>query len=185
MRRHDARWVAGLRAGDTGTFDEIHACYAPRLYGFLRRMTGRADVADDLLQDSFVSFARAAPSLRDDTDVGAYLFTIARNAYRSHRRWALLDLARWLSTPHHDACDPRFEARADASEAARRLERELAALPEDQREALLLVSVDGMTCEEAAKVAGVSAAALRKRVSRARAALGDALGELAVGRGAS
>ncbi len=163
-------------------FDEVHARHAPRLYGFLRRMTGRADVADDLLQDAFVSFARAAPTLREDTDVGAYLFTIARNAYRSHRRWALLDVARWFSAPHPEVCDPRFEERADATEAARRLERELGALPDEQREALLLVTVDGMSCEQAARIVGVSAAALRKRVSRARAALGDALGELALGR---
>ncbi|MCC6649325.1 MAG: RNA polymerase sigma factor, partial [Polyangiaceae bacterium] len=167
MRDEHERWVKGLRDGDGAVFDEIHARHAGRLYGFLRRMTGRADVADDLLQDTFLSLARAAPTLRDDTDVGAYLFTIARNAYRSHRRWSLLDVARWFAAPHPDTTDPRYEERMDATAATRRLERELAALADDQREAVLLVCVEGMSCDDAAAIAGVPAATLRKRLSRA------------------
>lgn len=183
MRHDHERWIRGLRAGDGAVFDEIHSAHAARLYGFLRRMTGRADVADDLLQDTFLSLARAAPTLRDDTDVGAYLFTIARNAYRTHRRWSLLDLARWFAAPHAETADPRFEERLDACEATRRLERELGALPDDQREAVLLVCVEGMSCDDAAAIVGVPAATLRKRLSRARAALDGALGPLRLRRG--
>jgi len=65
-----------------------------RIYSFLLRLCGRRDVADDLFQETWAKLATNAVRLREDSDLAAWLFTVARNVYRSHRRWTLLHLSR-------------------------------------------------------------------------------------------
>ena len=177
MHERDGEIVAGLRAGRPRAFDEAYARYAAGIHGFLRRMSGRADVADDLLQDTFLALARGAPGLREDTDLAAFLYTVARNAFRSHRRWSLLDVGRFLSADRHEAADPRIEERIAATEDARRLEQAIERLPDDQREVLLLVTGEGLSCERVGAILQIPGATVRKRLSRARAALDAALVE--------
>ena len=75
-------------------FDRTYAEMHPRILGFLLRLSGRRDTAEDLAQETWLKFARVAPTLPAETNVPAYLFTVARNAFVSHRRWAMLDLSR-------------------------------------------------------------------------------------------
>jgi RNA polymerase sigma-70 factor (ECF subfamily) len=168
--------VAGLRRGDPKAFDAAYARYRGRLYGFLVRLTRRPFLAEDLLQETWLSLARHALTLRADTNLGAWLFTVARNRYRSYRRWALLDADRlrevglWpraTGSPFDDAA---------ADETERRLEALLGSLPLKYREAVLLVGVEGLAPEQAAEVLGVSPEALRQRLSRGRAMLRERLG---------
>src|SRR5690242_5312949 len=90
----EQRLVAGLRSGDAVAFDRVYATFHPRVYGFLLRLSGRRDTAEDLAQETWLRLARAAPGLRPDTTLKPLIFTIARNAFLSHRRWAMLDLSR-------------------------------------------------------------------------------------------
>jgi RNA polymerase sigma factor (sigma-70 family) len=178
MSHTDDALIERLRQGDRGAFDRIYGLYAERIHGFLLRLVRDPVVADDLSQDTWASFARAAGSLRDGSDLAAYLFTIARNQARSHRRWSLLDLLR-LALPEagEDVCDgaPSLELSLDAARAAGRLERALGALEQPHRELILLVCVEGFDQAQAASILGLSPAALRKRLSRGRAALAAAL----------
>jgi len=171
----DQALVAALGRGDPVAFDQAYARYRGRLYAFLVRLTRRPFLAEDLLQDTWLSLARHAASLRPDTNLGAWLFTVARNRYRSYRRWALLDADRlrevglWpreTGSPFEDAA---------ASETERRLEAALGALPLKYREALLLVGVEGLAPEGAAEVLGLRPEALRQRLSRGRALMRDRL----------
>ncbi len=170
---------ARLRSGERAAFDEVYATYRTRLYSFLLRLSGRREVAEDLFQETFTKLATHAASLRDDSDLAAWLFTVARNAYRSHRRWALLDFSRFVASddPYalaaSNAKSP--EAEAEGAQRTRRLEGALATLPEKSREALLLVGIDGFEQEQAASIVGVSYAAFRQRLARARAELATAL----------
>jgi RNA polymerase sigma-70 factor (ECF subfamily) len=170
--------VAGLRRGDAASFDAVYARYRDRVHGFLLRLAGRRDVAEDLFQETWLKLARAAPRLAEDTDLRAWLFTVARNAWISHRRWSMLDLSR-LVVLEDDALPPPHapdaDARTDAARAVAQLERALASLPPASREVLLLVGVEGMDQEQAAAVLGVSYAALRQRLARARAQLAERL----------
>ena len=178
----EAALVAKLRGGDADAFDVVYDRFRARVYGFLLRSCRRADLADDLLQETFLALARAAPTLREDTDLGAWLFAVARNAWRAHRRWQLLDVSRWLVLGAVDeesplvAGGPTPEDATEASRAAARLERALGDLPESYREVLLLVGVEGMDQAQVAGVLGVSYATLRKRLSRARELLAERLG---------
>lgn len=171
--------IERLRCGERAAFDEVYATHRTRLYAFLLRLCGRRDVADDLFQETWTKFAQHAPSLRDDSDLAAWLFTVARNAYRSHRRWALLDLSRMFrgddpyATAPSNARGP--DAEVEGREQRARLERALASLPEKSREALLLVAVEAFEQEQAAAIVGISYAAFRQRLTRARAELALAL----------
>jgi RNA polymerase sigma-70 factor (ECF subfamily) len=151
----DGELLARLRRGDERAFDAAYARHAPRLFRFLLRMCSRA-AAEDVLQEVWLKLATRAAELAPDTDLGAWLFTVARNGWlgraRSEGRMPLMDAAR--------------------AEEVARLERALARLSAADREALLLVGVEGMAPAVAAKVVGISDLAFRQRLHRARARLG-------------
>jgi RNA polymerase sigma-70 factor (ECF subfamily) len=154
-------------------FDRTYAEMHPRILGFLLRLSGRRDTAEDLAQETWLKFAKAAPGLPADTNVPAYLFTVARNAFVSHRRWAMLDLSRlvMLGFETFGEAAPAPDEEHDRARAIRILETALAKLPFASREVLLLVGAEGLEQEEVARILGVSYDALRKRLSRARAEL--------------
>src|SRR6185369_12964348 len=109
-------------------------------------------IAEELLQETWVRLATHARALARDTNLRAWLYTVARNLYRSHRRRALLDLEllrfwRRASREHSPAASPH--EMAVVSEAERRLEAAVAALPLAQREILLLVAVEEFSPSQA------------------------------------
>ena len=174
--------VDRLRRGDPQAFDRVYATYHPRLFSFLLRLSGRRHIAEDLAQETWLRLAKAAPTLREDTTLGPYLFTIARNAFMSHRRWAMLDLSH-LVTFGLDAIGSTATAASPETEHGRAvtvalLEAALKQLPLASREVLLLVGVEGMDQEEVARVLGVTYDALRQRLSRARAQLAETMDRL-------
>src|SRR6187200_3089339 len=87
----DADLVARLRAGDVEAFDAIYDEYRPRIFGFLLHLSRRRTVAEDLLDETFLRLVKHAPALRPDTNLGAWLFTVARNLYWSYRRVSALE----------------------------------------------------------------------------------------------
>ena len=174
--------VDRLRRGDPQAFDRVYATYHHRLFSFLLRLSGRRHSAEDLAQETWLRLAKAAPTLREDTTLGPYLFTIARNAFMSHRRWAMLDLSH-LVTFGLDAIGSTATAASPETEHGRAvavalLEAALKQLPLASREVLLLVGVEGMDQEEVARVLGVTYDALRQRLSRARAQLAETMDRL-------
>lgn len=137
---------------------------APRLLVYARRHVGGADAHDIVAETFTIAWRRWADV---PTPATAWLYGTARNVIHDHlrghrRRIALEQRIKLLDdvAASHDAPQERVEALA-----------RLAALPEQQRESLLLVSWDGLSSEAAAIVLGISPAALRKRLQRARAAI--------------
>lgn len=170
--------VDSLRRGEASAFDAVYAKYRARIYGFLVRLCRRPDVAEDLFQETFLKLARNAPRLAEDTDLAAWLFTVARNAWVSHRRWSMLDVSRLVALEDDAlpaARSPDPDARADAARAMERMERALASLPAASREVLLLVGVEGFEQDEVAGMLGIKYDALRQRLTRARAQLAERL----------
>jgi len=172
----DADLLRGLASGDTQAFDRVYAQLRAPLYAFLVRLSGRAELAEDLLQETWLRLARAAPELPEGTRLRPWLFTVARNLFRSHRRWRLLDADRlrqlgWL--PRTAPASP-FEALA-ASTMQRALERALSQLPVEQREVLLLCGCSGLEPAQVATLLGITPEATRQRLARARARLRQSL----------
>ena len=170
--------VERLRAGDTTAFDDLYDVYRPRVFAFLLRLGRSRTVAEDLLDETWLRLVRHAATLRPDTRIGPWLFTVARNLYWSHRRACVIEetrdpdlLALWPSA----ATWPSPFDLAAAGELERRVEAALSSLSAQHREVLLLVAHEGLTPAEAAVVCGVNAETLRQRLSRARAALAEKL----------
>lgn len=176
----DVELVARLKAGDPPAFDVIHAAWNPRLFSFLVRLSRRRDVAEDLLEETWLRLVRNAPRLRPDTRLGPWLFTVARHLHTSYQRSRLLEethahglIGLW---PFGAARSSPFEE-ASLNETGRRVEAALASLPCQYREVLLLVGVEGLRPLDAAAVCGVTPEALRQRLSRARALLAKRMAE--------
>lgn len=178
-REDERAWLSGLRLGKPAAFDCVFAAYRRRLYGYLVRMTRRRDVAEDLLQETFLRLARHATSLADDTRLDAWLFTVAHRLVVS---WARAKAVRGQlagDLPRRESAGgdrSPLEALAD-SEAQRALERAFAALSPTYREVALLVGVEGLSPTAVAHILGHTPEAVRQRLARARAQLAEALGD--------
>jgi len=163
--------VGRLKAGDVSAFDEVYEAYRPRLFSYLVRLARRRDVADDLLEETWLRLVTHAARLADDTCVSAWLFTVARNLFCSWCRHRAIDEDRLTDLapawPGAAPGESPFERLAQ-SETERRLERALARLPLRDREVLLLVGVEGLAPSAAAEVLGLTPEVLRKRLQRAR-----------------
>lgn len=173
-RETELELVARLRAGDSDAFDLVHAEFNGRLFSFLARLSRRRDVAEDLLEETWLRFVDHASRLRPDTALANYLFTIARNLHVSYCRARMTEdsyapdmIGLW---PSASSAPSPFEATV-ASETGGRVERILEQMPALYREALLLVAVEELRTSDAAAVCGVSPEAMRQRLSRARGML--------------
>ena len=176
-RSRELALVARLKAGDGDAFDLVYAEFNARLFNFLARLCRRREVAEDLLEETWLRVVAHAPKLRDDTRLAPWLFTIARNLYVSYCRSRLLDydlLAGVQLWPVQPADPSPFEMAA-AGELQRRVEVALASMPGVYREALLLVALEGFTPAEAAAVCRVTPEAMRQRLRRARVLLASRL----------
>jgi RNA polymerase sigma-70 factor (ECF subfamily) len=179
----DRALTTALRRADPVAFGRVHARYGPRLYNFLARMTGRKDKAEDLYQEMWLKLAVHATRLEEDTDLGAWLYTVARNLAYSDRRSARArpDVDSGAPPDHAvaETASPYDWAAANQTEAL--VDRALSEIPDAFREVLLLVVVAGLEPEQAAEILGLKPEALRQRLSRARAKLAERLDELTRG----
>ena len=170
-REIELRLVVRLKAGDPAAFEAIYEAYRPRLFGFLVRLSRRRDLAEDLLEETWVRLMTRSATLTDDARLGPWLFTVARNLYYSWRRSRAVDTSRTSELdpawPAPERGDSPFEAAA-RRELERRVEAALGRLPLRDRELLLLVGVEGLTPSEAAGVCGIPPVTLRARLHRAR-----------------
>ena len=173
-REFELQLVGRLRMGDPGAFDVVHAAFNGRLYNFLARLSSRRDVAEDLLEETWLRLVTHARRLRPDTRLGPWLFTVARHLHASYCRSRLIEdshATRLIGLWPHGRPEPSpFEA-LEASETGQQVATAFASLPLVYREALLLVVVEGLRCSEAAEICDVTAEAMRQRVRRARALL--------------
>ena len=171
-RAFELQLVARLRQRDPAAFEALHDAFNARLFNFLARLSNSRDVAEDLLEETWLRLVSHAGRLQPDTRLGPWLFTVARNLHVSYRRsraiedWGDPEAAGLWS---RGAPTPSPLEAAEASEMERRIAAAIAVLPTIYREALLLVGIEGLSPAEAAAVCEISSPAMRQRLSRARA----------------
>jgi RNA polymerase sigma-70 factor (ECF subfamily) len=90
-RESELALVARLRAGDAGAFDLVYERFNGPLFNFLARLSRRRDVAEDLVEETWLRFVHRSAALHADTRLGPWLFTVARNLYVSFRRSRLVE----------------------------------------------------------------------------------------------
>ena len=146
----------------------------PRLRRYARALTRDASRADDLVQDTLLRALSKQHLWQEGTNLRAWLFTLMHNQHvndvrRSNRDGGNVDVTEMASVLVANT-DPT------ASRKLRELERGLGELPMEQREAILLVGLEGLRYDEAAAIAGVPIGTIRSRLSRGREALRSILG---------
>jgi len=140
----------------------------PSLRAFAISLCGNVDRADDLVQETMLRALANIDSFQPGSNLPAWLFTILRNLFRSDyrkRRREVEDAdgnyAKTLKT------QPAQSAHLEFEEFRAALEK----LPQDQREALILVGASGFSYEDAAAICGCAVGTIKSRVNRARSKL--------------
>jgi RNA polymerase sigma-70 factor, ECF subfamily len=188
VRDPDVRLMLRVRdAGDSAAFGELVERYQRRLIGILHHLVGRADEADDLAQEVFLRVYRTRGRYHPRAKFSTWLFTIANNlalnALRSRRRKPSVPLPPQESGPLGPRPAENLVTARSPAPAQRMQQQELAAiirgaletLNERQRMAVVLHKFEEMNYAEIADVMGLSTKAVKSLLSRARAALRDAL----------
>ena len=155
-------------ATDRNGFKREMLNVVPHLRAFARGLCGRADFADDLVQETLLKAWAAQARFEPGTSMRAWTFVILRNVYLS-------ELRRNRFRGEYDETQAERILTAPAGQEGplhlSDLHRALLTLPPERREALLLVGAGGFSYEEAAEICGCAVGTIKSRVGRARAAL--------------
>jgi len=144
----------------------------PNLRAFAVSLCGNPDRADDLVQETLVKAWSNLDSFVPGTNLPAWLFTILRNIYYSEYRKRRREVADSDGTiAARLATAPSQNAHMDLLDFRTALQQ----LPNDQREALILIGASGLSYEEAAGICGCAVGTMKSRVNRARNRLAEIL----------
>jgi RNA polymerase sigma-70 factor, ECF subfamily len=151
--------------------DQIIAAI-PSLRAFGLSLTARSDRADDLVQETLMKAWKYHDSFQEGSNMKAWLYTILRNEFYTQirkRKREVEDADGFYS--NKVAVHAEQDGHLDIAD----LRTALAKLPEDQREAIILVGASGFSYEEAAEICSVAVGTIKSRVNRARVRLADIL----------
>jgi RNA polymerase sigma-70 factor, ECF subfamily len=177
--------VARVASGDLVAFTEVVVRHGPAVRRVARAITADEALADDVTQDALVAAMRAASTYRAEAgSVRTWLLSIARNTAKRARR-------RPREEPRGELDDATLmalgldagwgrdgpELSFEHAEQVDGLARALASLPEEDREIIVLRDVEQLAGEEAARVTGLTVAAMKSRLHRARLRMLAALRE--------
>ena len=165
------------RGGDPRALEALLADLAPSISRFGRRMCGHTHDAEDVLQDTLLNVATHLGEVQGAASLRGWVFALTRSACARRRRGLKNRPAAPLDVEPLDAGRGPEERAADR-ELAAALSTALERLPDEYREVLLLRDVEGLTAPEAAEALGLTLAALKSRLHRARGALREAIGPL-------
>jgi RNA polymerase sigma-70 factor (ECF subfamily) len=173
--RSDAQLIADILGGDVESFAGLVERYRDTCTRFAVRMLGSRSDADDVLQSAFMRAFRGLRKCRDRDRFGGWLYQIVVNECRTFS-------SRQRRRDRRFVADQEIIERAvtpdegdTSGSMADHIERALAQLPVEQREAFLLKYVEDLSYEEISEVTGVGVSALKMRVKRACDGLRDML----------
>lgn len=164
--------------GDRDAFAQLMQTYSTPIYGYLARSGIRGADRDDLFQEVFCKVHRASLRRLPDGPIRPWLFTIAVNTVRdAFRKKKVRSIVKLDEDPASDspARSDGPDQIAESNETASFLDAQIARLPMEQREALLLIAVEGMSLEQVAEVIGAPTNTIKTRLRRARVSLAEAM----------
>lgn len=174
----DAALLVAARASEAWAIEALYRRHAGVVYGLARRVLGNDSEVDDLVQETFIGAFATLDSLRDPSAFRTWVCgTLVRRAGKLLRRRRLLGrlgLRDPLPPPDVDSIISR-SAPPDVVTEIRAVYALVDGLPTDERTALILRRIEGATLEEIAELTGCSLATVKRRLSRAGAALAIAL----------
>lgn len=183
----DAQCVAAVRGGDVQAFDKLVTAYQRTAVGTAYRLLNNSDDAQEVVQDAFIKAYRALDRLQDPRRFGAWLLRIVSNLSLNARRsrksgmTVPLDEKQGLDGAGVDgppmAVAPGPQRRLEGQELEAALDAALAELPEKQRLALTLFTMEGWAQKDIAEFLECSLETVKWSVFQARKKLKDKLGE--------
>jgi RNA polymerase sigma-70 factor, ECF subfamily len=166
-------WMLLAQAGDAHAYNKLLTSISSAITGYIMRRFGNVEFADDCVQESLIALHEARHTFLPGRPIRPWIFAIVRNQAidmlrRQQRRRRLFAVD--LDEPEVTVQDAaQAESTDDRRESASQV---LEALPPQQRQALMLTKLMGLSIAEAASRAGISAGAMKVRVHRAtRAAI--------------
>ena len=172
----DGPLVQRVRAGDNEAFELLVVKYQERIFRLMRRLLGNRDQVEDLAQEVFIRAYRSLGSFKGESSFYTWLYKIAlntcRNYYRSMGRrpeGSVVESESILDNIESNRVNPEKEA--FRTEFWDTVKGSLHELPPEQREAIVLCDLEGLSYEEMSNVIGIPVGTVRSRVFRGRRAL--------------
>jgi RNA polymerase sigma-70 factor (ECF subfamily) len=173
----DSELVARAQAGDRVAFEELVRRHADRLHAVVVRLVVDRHEADEVTQEAFLRAWRGIANFRGDARFFTWLYRIGVHEARRAQRWAPGGAIASLDEQGVDPADPRPapDRRAEHRDVREAVELAVRALAPEYRAPLILRDVEGFSTAEAAAIMGLSEAALKSRLHRARLAVRHAI----------
>jgi len=161
----DVELVLALVRGEAAAAGRLYDRHAGAVQRVVYRLLGRDSELDDVVQEVFIYALHSIDKLREPAALKGWLLGIAVGKVRSHLR--LRYRRRWLAfLPHEELPEPEFAASDSDSEVVERVRRILEELPPDERIALVLHRIEGLTLHDAAGASGMSLSTFKRRLAK-------------------
>lgn len=181
----DEALLSSSLEGNMVAFDLLVDRYYDRIYGYLLRFLKDSDMAEDLLQETFLRVWRKRGEFKNIASFSTWIYTIAgnlaRSEWRRRKRWRMLRLGPSSAEEEPDieladgAIGP--DQKIENKLAVKELTEEVARLPERYRQVVILRDIQGMTYEEIAGIVQVPVGTVKSRLNRGRLILQEKMGK--------
>jgi len=177
VSQDEADLLQALRAGDKAAFAQLVTTFSPRVYNVALRLLGDPAEAEDALQETFLNAFRSLHSFEGRSSLGTWLYRIAANAslMRLRKRRESLSLDNPVALQEGESLPRQLvnwaympEKVLLSAEAGRIMDTAIAQLPETLRAAFVLRDILEFSGDETAEALGISLAAMKSRLHRAR-----------------
>ncbi len=164
-------------------FERLFAEHSQPIYIYVLRMVGDADRAADITQDTFIKAYRKLDTLTDETSTRAWIYRIATNTAIDEMRRRRFVTRMDPNEPGHDRPDrgPGPEEQVIAAAMDERIQRALGRLRPNHRQCLILSDIEDMSAQQIGEVMGISYAATRTLLCRARGEMRTELAKEGIG----
>ncbi len=161
----DASLVHALAAGDESAAARLYDRHVGSVHRFVFRLLGPGADLDDVVQEVFAYALSSIKKLREPAALQSWLMGIAVGKVKAYIRWRRRK--RWLSfVPSDELPEPAVTRDDDQAEVVREVTAILETLPVDERIALVVHRVEGLSLSEAAAACGTSVSTFKRRLAR-------------------
>ena len=167
-------WMAAAQQGDADAYQRLLTELLPFVSGIVRGRVSNDPAAEDIVQEVLLSIHTARHTYRPERPLEPWVRTIARNAVIDWVRGQARARGRESGVDAADLPAPHLDSPSAALSPG--VERALASLPEAQRQAVVMLKLEGLTVAEAAERVGTTPGALKLRAHRGYRAMRDLFG---------
>lgn len=175
----DLKWVEQLKQGNQQALRQVYDKYLHKIYSLCLRLSGDAEVAEDITQEVFVQVWQKIHNFRGDSKFSTWLHSVASNTAISHMRKQKPWWRSWFgSDEQNDAALENIEISDDASDydlSRSGLDKHISQLPEQARVVFVLFAIEGWRHEEIAKELKIAVGSSKAQYHRAKKLLQQAL----------